>query len=388
MSQLTHTLYRRPLPAAQIPFASAQGKQLFAQALATGHMEGYFRLAQQFHTQAEPAYCGLGSLVVALNALDIDPGRLWRGPWRWYSEELLDCCVPLAQIQERGLTLEETACLARCNGTRATLYRPDEVASFERFEAHVLEACTQSDGPILIVSYDRAALGQTGHGHFSPIGGYHPQQQLVLLLDVARFKYPPHWIALRELYDAMLPIDEQTGRSRGWIKLERDARSSGLHYSLSCRSASWAQLEQALNEALPKTLRERAPTTLAQAAELAVTLVQAQGVELALRASLSEPHAEAYAALIKQLEATPAAPIAHALEADPQRAAALTLLLLLLPQRLPDDALPSPMLSQWRQWAEDAPSELSHELEALSEQLDHICAMASAGGGSSCCATR
>ena len=142
MSQTTQTLYRRPLPSPQIPFASAQGKQLFAQALAQGHMEGYFRLAQQFHTQAEPAYCGLGSLVVALNALDIDPGRLWRGPWRWYSEELLDCCVPLPQIKERGLTLEETACLARCNGICIELYRFDEGVSLELLEAHLLEACS------------------------------------------------------------------------------------------------------------------------------------------------------------------------------------------------------------------------------------------------------
>jgi hypothetical protein len=36
-------------------------------------MEGYFKLAQQFHTQAEPSYCGLGSLVCALNASRINP---------------------------------------------------------------------------------------------------------------------------------------------------------------------------------------------------------------------------------------------------------------------------------------------------------------------------
>ena len=39
-------------------------------------MEGYFRLAQQFHTQADPAFCGLGSLVCALNALRIEPTGL------------------------------------------------------------------------------------------------------------------------------------------------------------------------------------------------------------------------------------------------------------------------------------------------------------------------
>src|SRR5438105_6644694 len=82
--------YRRPLPDSLIPFSSAEGRVIFREALARGHMEGYFALSEQFHTQSDPATCGLSTLVVALNALAIDPGRLWKGPWRWYSEELLD----------------------------------------------------------------------------------------------------------------------------------------------------------------------------------------------------------------------------------------------------------------------------------------------------------
>lgn len=31
----------------------------------------------------------------------------------------------------------------------------------------------------------------TGDGHFSPVGGYHEGKDLVLILDTARFKYPP-----------------------------------------------------------------------------------------------------------------------------------------------------------------------------------------------------
>jgi len=41
---------------------------------------------------------------------------------------------------------------------------------------------------LLIVSYSRKVLGQTGDGHFSPIGGYHKSRDLVLIMDVARFK--------------------------------------------------------------------------------------------------------------------------------------------------------------------------------------------------------
>src|SRR3954453_22789749 len=136
---MNQTLYRRPLPADATDFSSADGRKLFAEALAAGGLDGYFRLAEQFHTQAEPEFCGLGSLVVALNALGIDPGRLWKGPWRWFSEELLDCCVSLDQVRKRGLEVEELACLARCNGADVQLVRGDS-SNLAAFRAAIAAA--------------------------------------------------------------------------------------------------------------------------------------------------------------------------------------------------------------------------------------------------------
>lgn len=40
----------------------------------------------------------------------------------------------------------------------------------------------------MIVGYNRKILGQTGTGHFSPIGGYHKGKDVALIMDVARFK--------------------------------------------------------------------------------------------------------------------------------------------------------------------------------------------------------
>lgn len=42
-------------------------------------MEGFYKLISYFQTQSEPAYCGLASLSMVLNALAIDPGRKWKG---------------------------------------------------------------------------------------------------------------------------------------------------------------------------------------------------------------------------------------------------------------------------------------------------------------------
>jgi glutathione gamma-glutamylcysteinyltransferase len=224
--------YRRPLPAELVPFASPAGRALFREALAAGDLEGWFALAEQFHTQADPAFCGLGTLVVALNALEIDPGRIWKGPWRWYGEELLDCCLPLEQVRAKGLTLDELACLARCNGAATQVVRAAD-AGVDPLRAAVRRAATAPRGPIVAASYARRALGQTGEGHFSPIGGYHAGRDLALVLDVARFKYPPHWVPLADLHRAMLEVDPATGKSRGWVALSRGAAPAALFFRVA-----------------------------------------------------------------------------------------------------------------------------------------------------------
>ena len=40
--------------------------------------------------------CGLSCLSMVLNTLEVDPGRKWKGIWRWFSEEMLSCCAPLS----------------------------------------------------------------------------------------------------------------------------------------------------------------------------------------------------------------------------------------------------------------------------------------------------
>jgi glutathione gamma-glutamylcysteinyltransferase len=235
--EVTKTHYKRPLPDTAIAFASREGRQIFAEAMEGGGLEGYFPLAEQFHTQSEPAYCGLGSLVMALNALAIDPERQWKGVWRWFADDMLDCCLPLAIVREQGLNIDQLACLARCNRAEVTLARA-EATNLAAWRT-ALGAAAGGDS-VVIASYDRAALGQTGRGHFSPIGGYHRARDLALVLDVARFKYPPHWIPAGRLWQAMQTSDAATGRSRGWMTLRKDLRANTPGFMADCGLAAVA----------------------------------------------------------------------------------------------------------------------------------------------------
>ncbi len=258
---LATSLYRRPLPAPSIAFSSPEGRRVFQEALEAGTLEAFFPLIEQFHTQADPSFCGLGSLVMALNALGIDPGRTWRGPWRWFSEELLDCCTPLAQVQQTGLTLDEVACLARCNGARVARAAAG-AQTVDELRAAV-DAASRSTHRVLVAAYLRSALGQTGAGHFSPLGGYHAARDLVLLLDVARFKYPPHWVPLTALFEAMRGADPTSGRPRGWLVLEKRADASAVAQLLLCAEgpATKAALLR-LHAAQSALLAEDPPATL------------------------------------------------------------------------------------------------------------------------------
>lgn len=240
---------------------------MFQEALAQGGLESYFPLSEQFKTQDDPAFCGLGALTMVLNALAIDPGRTWKGPWRWFDESMLECCEPLEVVRERGICIGKLDCLARCNGATTVLkygdstgleeFRRDVIRTTGGRNAHLHEgevslcseeACSghhhhhhdqqhlqhvqQDQDELLIVGYNRQVMSQTGTGHFSPVGGYHAGRDMALIMDVARFKYPPHWVPVPLLWEAMQTVDPETQRSRGYMVVAKGMVSESLLFTI------------------------------------------------------------------------------------------------------------------------------------------------------------
>ncbi|KAF8362226.1 pcs-1 [Pristionchus pacificus] len=231
MSVKAKHFYRRALPDSCVDFASPEGKKMFTEALLEGNASIFFKLSSQFRTQDDPAFCGLSSLVMILNALEVDPGKVfngyypvkprkvWMAPWRFYHETMLDCCVPVDNIKKVGLTLAQVSCLASCNRLSSEMHHAAETEdSITSFRRDVLRS-VRGDDVVILASYNRAVLSQTGTGHFSPVAAYHAASDKVLLLDVARFKYPPHWVDLRLFHAAMCSIDRASEKSRGYLNL-------------------------------------------------------------------------------------------------------------------------------------------------------------------------
>ena len=223
--------YRRRLPNSCVGYETPEGIELFRSAFLAGFANSHFHLVAQFRTQDEPSYCGLSTLAMTLNALAIDPKRVWKGVWRWFDESLLDCCKPLEEVKSTGITLEEFGSLARCNGAFATIYRPcaaetesgtaegvsssqlqtpfaasansagskEGTSQAEKTSGTECACCATKPDPAvkpgslehfrrmiknstsqparefnhaIVVSYNRRVLKQTGSGHFSPIGTF------------------------------------------------------------------------------------------------------------------------------------------------------------------------------------------------------------------------
>lgn len=136
------------------------------------------------------------------------------------------------QVKKTGVTLGTVACLAKCQGLNVdTVYGQN--STVEEFRRVVQRTCMSPPSDearptsFLIVSYTRKVIGQTGTGHFSPIGAYDRASDHVLILDTARFKYGPHWVPLPLVFEALLPLDPATGKSRGYMVLGYDGADDG-----------------------------------------------------------------------------------------------------------------------------------------------------------------
>ena len=178
-------------------------------------------LGSYMQTQSTQTFAGVATAATILNALPIDrPIDDLYEPYPYFTQrsfftdEMAEV-VTRKQTLEVGMTLEQLAGAIRWHGAAVDVVFADG-ANAETFRETVKK--TVDDRKAMIaVNYRRDALGQPGGGHFSPVGGYDEMTDSVLVLDVARYRYPPVWIKIDDLMTGMVRVDSDSGKSRGWL---------------------------------------------------------------------------------------------------------------------------------------------------------------------------
>ncbi|XP_066913885.1 uncharacterized protein [Clytia hemisphaerica] len=203
-----------------------EGRDLLASTLYKGEYgKIFFTLWQQYLTQADSLNCGPSSLAFVLNALCMDPKRQWKYPWRFYDEGILNKCVPCSHTAVNGCSMDTLMCLAKSNGLSVEAVRASLDWTMDDFREDVKRSCSSLDNPI-ILNFSRGELNQTGTGHFSPLGAYNEEHDMVLVLETARFKYPPFWTKLPIMWralqaEAVAPNNVKSGMRRGYMMLKQ-----------------------------------------------------------------------------------------------------------------------------------------------------------------------
>ncbi len=207
------------LDPALISLDSAQGRALLSEC---GEATDALKLLMFFECQKNLAYCGPASAAMVLNALEIPrPESPGHGSFHIFTQENLfnetaSSIKPASQVAQSGLGLNEFEAFVSSQGVsaKATYASDSNIKDFRRLVREVFGDPKR----FLVVNYLRSAIGQETGGHFSPIAAYHQATERILVLDVSRYKYPPAWVRISDLWRAMAMDNE--GQSRGYLLVE------------------------------------------------------------------------------------------------------------------------------------------------------------------------
>jgi hypothetical protein len=219
----TATAQTLPLPDNLINLDSGKGSALLQESEA---LQSYWPLSIQFVTQKNQAFCGVASIVMVLNALGIPaPTTPEFEPYRTFTQENVftpatETILPQATVLKMGMTLDQIGAFIATYAVKAKIHHASD-SSLEEFRKLAKEYLNAS-GHHVIVNYLRKSMGQEKGGHISPLAAYDADTDRFLILDVARYKYPPVWVSAADLFAAMNTTDsENQNRTRGFVLVSR-----------------------------------------------------------------------------------------------------------------------------------------------------------------------
>jgi len=216
-----------PLPDNLIAFDDPQGQAMLFR---SRYKDDFWTLNRWYLSQEAPAYCGIAASVMVLNAIGITapfgPSQTGQLTQQNFFTDGVVRVLPPELVNRKGVTLDQLAAALKTFPVevRVTHARPGGLYKFIDDAKQVLQA----GHGYLVVNYLRSALGQQTYGHFSPVAAYDEARDRFLVLDVARYKYPPVWVRAEQLFAAMQTRDHEANNYRGYLIVsERTRKANG-----------------------------------------------------------------------------------------------------------------------------------------------------------------
>ncbi|MBD2428893.1 phytochelatin synthase family protein [Phormidium sp. FACHB-1136] len=209
-----------PLPDHLTDLNSAEGQARLRDSEA---LADYVPLTSQFVTQINQAFCGVASMVMVLNALNVPAPLAPEWERGYFTQENLfndqtEAIIPQATIARQGLTLAELAGILSTYPVQVDIHHGSEVSLGEFRD--LIRANLDTPGNYVLINYLRRTIGQERGGHISPIAAYDADTDQFLILDVSRYKYPPVWVEADLLWQAINTVDSVSGQTRGFLLIE------------------------------------------------------------------------------------------------------------------------------------------------------------------------
>lgn len=195
----------------------------------SGAKANFWKLARFYESQIRSTYCSIASSVIVLNTLSVEaPKSMFLGKYRMFTQEeffseTVCAVIDQSEVLERGISLEELEAVLKVFPLEVWKYEAQNL-SYEEIRYLLVSALKNSNQCVLAL-YQRRELNQEGGGHWSPIAAYDAESDSFLIMDVAKFKYPPVWVNASELINAMQTTNIYD-QSRGFIIVQKNENNS------------------------------------------------------------------------------------------------------------------------------------------------------------------
>ena len=138
--------------------------------------EAYFPLSIHFVTQKTQTYCGVASIVMVLNALNVPATSTPEyEPYHTFTQDNVldgatDGVLPRDVLARQGMTLDQLGALLALHPIAVEVHHAADT-TLDAFRA-TASAALESGDRFVIVNFLRKAIGEQISGHISPLAAY------------------------------------------------------------------------------------------------------------------------------------------------------------------------------------------------------------------------